>query len=438
MALKLAVDGVKAAIEDEAAQARLAKTLENVTGATKAQVASVEDYITAASLAKGITDDELRPAFDRIIRTVKDAEKAQELLNLAMDVSAGTGKSLQSVSEALSKAYDGNLNALKKLGIKTQEIVPDTKAQENATRAVERAQLAYNLAVEKYYENSPQAEKAALALQQAKEKLAESTGKTTKQTLEFDQVLAGLSATFSGQADIAANTYQGKMARLTIAINEAKESIGSALLPQLTKLTDFIIINGVPALNSFIAGLTGKEGLKPKVQETSPKVAELASKTRDVEDGAYAAGLAIQTMGKRVGEIFAIIDIALGGEGSGLKGLLKILKAIEVVVSAITEAFKALVGFIKSLGNIAANSFQGLLELLTTIRKGFLGDFTAPNVPKQFNQSAYTVPSNAMSGGGNYITVNGAIDPEGTARTIINVLNNSQSRGTLGAGALAF
>ena len=189
LAGKLVIDGVKAAIEDEAAQAKLAKTLENVTNATKNQIEAVEQYITQASLAKGITDDELRPAFDRIIRTVKDTDEAQKLLNLAMDISAGTGKSLQSVAEALSKAYDGNLNALRKLGTKTQEIVPDTKAQENATRGVERAQLAYNQAIEKYGELSPQAEKAALTLRQAKEKLGESVDKTAKQTLDFDVIL---------------------------------------------------------------------------------------------------------------------------------------------------------------------------------------------------------------------------------------------------------
>ena len=58
----LLVDGVKSAIEDEAAQAKLATTLENVTGATKDQIAAVEDYITQTALANGITDDVLRPS----------------------------------------------------------------------------------------------------------------------------------------------------------------------------------------------------------------------------------------------------------------------------------------------------------------------------------------------------------------------------------------
>jgi len=384
LALKVAVDGVKAAIEDEAAQAKLAATLGTVTKATDLQIASVEKYITETSLAVGVTDDELRPSLDRLLRSVKNIDEAIRLQTLALDISAGTGKSLAQVSEALAKAYDGNFGALKRLGGGIDEGIIKSK--------------------------------------------------------DFDAAVNALTDTFGGRADVAANTYQGKMARLNIAINEAKESIGAALLPTLTRLTDSFINNGIPALNAFIAGLTGKEGLKTRAEETSPKVAELASKTRSVEEGANAAGLAIQIMGKRVGELFAIIDIALGGEGSGFGGLLKILKAIQVVLSAITEAMKGLINFVKSFGNIAANSFQKLLEILTLIRKGFVGDFTAPNVPKQFNQSAFSVPSTSnlgmATGSANYITVNGAIDPEGTARTIVGVLNNSSYRGTLGGGGI--
>ena len=73
--------------------------------------------------------------------------------------------------------------------------------------------------------------------------------------------------------------------------------------------------------------------------------------------------------------------------------------------------------------------------------KEFFGNIN----PFGARQTSFDVPtmtapstSNLGSGSANYITVNGAIDPEGTARTIINVLNNSQSRGTLGAGALVF
>ena len=76
---KLLIDGVKSAIEDEAAQAKLATTLTNVTGATNAQIAAVESQITKTSLLTGLTDDELRPSFERFVRATKDADSALKL-----------------------------------------------------------------------------------------------------------------------------------------------------------------------------------------------------------------------------------------------------------------------------------------------------------------------------------------------------------------------
>ncbi len=102
LALKMAVDGIKAALEDEAAQAKLAATLENVTNATEQQIASVEEYIYQTSIAVGVTDDELRPSFERLFRSVKNIDEAIRLQTLALDISAGTGRSLAQVSEALA------------------------------------------------------------------------------------------------------------------------------------------------------------------------------------------------------------------------------------------------------------------------------------------------------------------------------------------------
>jgi hypothetical protein len=195
----LLVDGVKAAIEDEAAQAKLATTLENVTGATKGQIAAVEDYITQTALANGITDDQLRPSLDRLIRSTKDATKAQELQSLALDISAGTGKNLSVVSEALGKAYDGNLGALKKLGVGIDESIIKSK--------------------------------------------------------DFDAAAAALSQTFEGQASKQAETFQGKMARLSVAFDEAKETVGSYVLDALTPLLSAFVDKGIPAIQDFANNL---------------------------------------------------------------------------------------------------------------------------------------------------------------------------------------
>ena len=175
-----AFDAVKAFAEDDAAAQKLATTLKNVTGATDAQVASVEDFITKTSIAAAVADDELRPAFDKLVRGTKDVTKAQDLLGLALDISAGTGKDLGAVSDALSKAFNGNLGPLKQLD-------------------------------------------PALAT------IMENGG-------DVDDVFAAMSDTFSGQADTAAKTTQGKMKNLGIQMGELKESIGEAVAPLAEKL----------------------------------------------------------------------------------------------------------------------------------------------------------------------------------------------------------
>jgi hypothetical protein len=197
---KLLVDGVKAAVEDEAAQAKLATTLKNVTGATNNQIKAVEDYITQTALANGITDDKLRPSLDRLIRSTKDATRAQELQSLALDIAAGTGKDLSAVSEALGKAYDGNLGALKRLGVGIDDSIIKSK--------------------------------------------------------DFDAAAAALSKTFEGQASKQAETFQGKMARLTVAFDEAKETVGSYVLDALTPLISGFVDKGIPAIQNFASNLS--------------------------------------------------------------------------------------------------------------------------------------------------------------------------------------
>ena len=112
-----AVAAVKAAAEDEAAQKRLEETIRSTTKATENQIKGVEEYITQTSIAIGVTDDQLRPAYSRLVRSTKDVEDAQKLLNLALDLASAAGKPLETVANALGKAYDGNTLALGKLGL---------------------------------------------------------------------------------------------------------------------------------------------------------------------------------------------------------------------------------------------------------------------------------------------------------------------------------
>lgn len=191
-AVKLAVDGVKAAIEDEAAQLRLANALKNVTGATESQIAAVEEQILKLSLANGIADDQLRPAFQRLATATGSLTKAGESLNLALDISAATGKSVEAVSNALGKAYEGNTTALTRLGIGLSA-----------------------------------AEVKALGLDGTMEQLAD---------------------TFEGAATVQANTLEGQIARLKILFDETQESVGQGLLPAVKAFIDYVTNRLIPML----------------------------------------------------------------------------------------------------------------------------------------------------------------------------------------------
>lgn len=195
-ASKLAIDGVKAAIADEAAQAKLATTLRNVTGATDEAIGSTEDFISRLALATGVADDDLRPALDRLVRSGLGLADAQDTLKLALDISAGSGKGLEAVANALGKAYEGNTAALGRLGV-----------------GISSAEL---------------------------------------KTMTFEQVTAQLAATFKDQASIQADTFQGKMARVSLALDEAKESIGTALLPVIEEFADYLLTTVVPAVQKWV------------------------------------------------------------------------------------------------------------------------------------------------------------------------------------------
>lgn len=191
----------RAAAEDQRSAALLAQQMRQTTGATQMQIAATEEFISRLSMAAGVADDELRPALAQLVRATGDVGKAQSLLKTALDVSAGSGRSLSSVVQALSRASQGQFTALKRLGIPLDENIIKTK--------------------------------------------------------DFDAAMQVLTATFGGQADVAANTAEGKMRRFGIAVGEAKEAIGAALLPALEAILPKLIGFSTWAQNNagLIAGV---------------------------------------------------------------------------------------------------------------------------------------------------------------------------------------
>jgi len=409
-AIKIGVDGVKAAIEDEAAQVKLANALKSATGATEAQIAATETQILKMSLATGVSDEKLRPALQRIALSTGDLSKAQDLLSVALDVSTSTGKPLEAVANAIGKAYDGNTAALGKLGI-----------------GLSSAEL---------------------------------------KTMSFTDVQSKLTDLFGGAAAANAETYAGRLDRLKVTFDEAKETIGYKLLPIIQKLVDFVVNEVVPALGKFA------DFFKP--------ITDAIEKNKDsfMEFIGFLQKYVVPVLVSGIGGAFKVIGDIAGGVINVIGAVIGYLNTL---ISGAVAGINALIG----LYNNTIGRIPGVPDIPKISSPSI--SVPTPNIPKVTTPSAPTisVPSvaggsssssgsstsgggvssaamgaaiaggftdsqnaarlAAMGGGGFTdsqnaarinLTVNGAIDAEGTARTIVNVLNDSFFRGTGGAGAL--
>ncbi len=482
-AVKIGIDGVKAALEDEKAQRILALTLENTTNATKNQIAAVEDYITQTALATGVTDDELRPALSRLVRSTRDTEEAQKLLSLALDISSATGKPLEAISNSLAKAYDGNTNALGKLGLGIDQSILKTK--------------------------------------------------------DFNLVYENLRTSFAGFSEQEANTFQGRLDRLNVAFDEAKETIGFALLPVFEKLITFVNDNALPVINALADGfsLTSSDGFGKVVKDVAGTIKAIVQPVFDawvivfgklkkvIEDNKesfesfwdvikYAApliGKAIGTAVSVVGDIAEVVLVIIAKVLAAIKPLLNTaIDGINLIIKGYnavqwgkdvplipkigggsgSTATGALGGFQMSTGTTLTTGLTGAgvttggtstggvtgggstglttgggnatggvatvakkaAEAITNIAGAFdnftsgtttlAGIEAASNRPFAFGTSGVNTNTLAgiMAASGTTINVNvtGAIDAEGTARTIVDTLNNSYYRGTGGASSLQF
>jgi outer membrane protein OmpA-like peptidoglycan-associated protein len=275
-ATKLVVDGVQSAIQDEAAQLRLANALRQATGATDAQIKATEDYISKQGIQFGFTDDKLRPAFQRLTIATGDVTKSQDLLNLAMDISRGANKDLGQVVEALSKSYGGSDAALAKLGI-------------------------------------------GLTAAQVK-------------SMTFREQVDLLTDAWGGSASDAADTLSVKLEIMRLRFDEAKEKLGTALLPVLTQFAEFLLRNVVPSIEAFVDGLVGDNSLVSGFSDAQLAAFNFGEKTKslirilfDLKDEALTVAKVIAgafTASAIVGGIAAIV--------SNIKILIKAYNALKV------------------------------------------------------------------------------------------------------------
>ena len=321
-----AVSAVKAAAEDEAAQLKLAETIRATTGATDAQIKGVERYITQTSIAAGITDDQLRPAFSRLVRSTNDVEDAQKLLNLALDLSAATGKPLETVTNALGRAYDGNTTALGKLGLGID--AADLKSQ------------------------------------------------------DFDTTFQQLTSTFGNFSENEAQSTQKQMERVKIALDEAKESIGAALLPVVQELTGWILENFIPALEAFIAGLTGGNGLTDSMTAAEKKALDFGKKVNGVINTVVDLKDELLILAGVIATVFVVSKVAAA------------VTATIALISALIKAYNLLKGSAIVAGVASAFALNPLLGAgAAAIGFGALAAISASQ--RQFDTATPTSPSGA-------------------------------------------
>ena len=344
-------DSVRAAIEDEAAQASLARQIKASSGATDSQVASVEKYISSLAKSAAISDDEARPAFQKLIVATKDVTKATELMNLATDVAAATGKPLVDVTDALARAQAGNMKALSALSPEIKAMIKDG---------------------------------ASLA-----------------------EVQAVLAKNFGGAGEAAANTAAGGMKKLGIAFAESKESIGAAFLPIMLKLQPVLekfanwaqenpdllaaVIAGMGILAVSILAVNAAMALNPAVAITA---------------GIIALGVAIVAAYKKFEGFRTVVRVVVNAIAAYIEGFVNaFITAINLVIRGIN--------LVKPGKDIAMLQEISIGRMAEPVEAADLGRNGSANIAERNNNVSINVynsdPNAVVSALRSYMRQNGSV-----------------------------
>ena len=376
-------DATKAAIEDDAAQQELARQLTATTGANAAQIASVEDWVSAQGKLLGITDDELRPAFAGLVRATGSITDAQKLATAAMDIAAQKGVPLATVTKTLEKAYGGNLKALAKLAPEYRQMIEDGAS--------------------------------------------------------FEDVMYAIGTATGGAATTAANTAQGQFKRLSISLQETKESIGAALmpaiqavLPVLSSLANFAAENSTAFL--AVAGVIGTLAGIILAYNAYLKLQAAYTVAATVATAAFNLVMSLNPIALVVIAVVALIAglVLAYKKFEGFRNIVdSVFSVIQTVVSVsigvIKGYFETLYGFYKGIFNGIAslwNNTIGKLSFKVPSWVPGLGGkgFDVPNIPMLADGGIVTSATLAMIGekgpeavipldrmgqmGGNNVTIN--------------------------------
>jgi len=354
----------KSAAEDEQSSTQLANTLKNVVGATDATVKSVDDYINKTTLATGIADDKLRPAFQRLVMSTKDVGEAQKLTNLAMEIATAKHIDVQSAANALAKAHDGNMGALKRLGVSLDE--------------------------------------------------------TTVKNKDFGAAVVELGDQFKGSLAANADTAAGKMAIMSNSLNEAKESVGYALLPALTSLTavfqkiaPFIqehadLIGKAVLVVGALTGAIMLAGAAVKAYETITKAMAIAQTLLNAVMSANPIGLVVIA----IAALTAAFVIAyqhsekfrniITGAFDTVKDVAEsVAKVVGTAFRVVFDGIKIYINSIISLANLAIRALNGINVSVPSWVPGLGGKsfgFDLKTIPMLADGGIVTKPTLAMIG----------------------------------------
>ena len=349
----------KAAVEDQKAQDLLAQQLRTSAMATDDVIAQNEQFISSMSMSKAVADDELRPAMANLVRSTGSVEVAQNLMNTALDIAAATGKDLETVTMALGKAANGQTAALTKLDPSLKGVIDSSSTLDDITNA--------------------------------------------------------LSVSFGGAADVAAQSYEGRMKSMKIAMDETKESIGAALLPALQKLLE--VLQPVAkwaqentTLFLIIAGTVGGLAAAIVVANVAIKAWTIATQVATAAQAAFNFVMSANPI--------ALVILGIVAFVAALVVLYKKFEVVRTVVDTVFNAIKTgvtvsldfLTSYFEGVLNIYKNIFNAIAKLWNnTIGKlsfkfpdwvpGFGGKgFSVPNIPMLAEGGIVNSPTLAMIG----------------------------------------
>lgn len=431
----------KAAIEDQAQQQELARQITAVTGATDKQIKENERLIASMERQFAVSDAQLRPALGQLVRGTGDLTRAQQLLEVALDISAATGKDLESVTVALSKAENGQYTALQRLGIPLGE---NTKSMQALAKAEKDREAALQRVIKLDGEQAAMAELTAkdhAKLEEAKRKLADADFLLAEAQQQAGDFAKDLANTFGGAASKAAETLEGRTKRMAIAMDNAKENIGFALLPVieavipvLEKMSYWIqdntkvavIIGGVIAALS-VTILAANVAIKAWAVVT--KLVTAAQWLLNVALNANPIGLVIIAIAALVAA-FVILEKKFGVVSMAVQWLGEqfykwIINPLKTIIDLAGKAASAVGKIAGGIGGAISKVIPGLADggIVTSPTLAMIGEGGEPEAVIPLSQLA-----NFGGGGGINITINSTVADDRLGDVIVNALRQYNRR----------